>query len=181
MIVEGTVADDKITQRIRFYLEDVVSKEAFLDELKFFRRTHQICFCTHCSLQALERIRKKKFAGNIDDAITQSLATDYNLSEEKAIDVYFESQTCRMLIDESSALYRKPWTEIYELLLQELKMKQIKLELVICTAGHPNDFLEETGIAESIRNVMLDNRLGVRFGKKEMIILGGTLELEVRP
>jgi NAD(P)H dehydrogenase (quinone) len=59
-----------------------------------------------------------------------------------------------------------------------MKMKQIKLGLVICTAGHPNDFLEETGIAESMRNVMLDDRLGVRFGKKEMIILGGTLALE---
>jgi NAD(P)H dehydrogenase (quinone) len=59
-----------------------------------------------------------------------------------------------------------------------IKMKQIKLGLVICTAGHPNDFLEETGIAGSMRNVMLDDRLGVRFEKKEMIILGGTLELE---
>jgi NAD(P)H dehydrogenase (quinone) len=59
-----------------------------------------------------------------------------------------------------------------------MKMKQIKLGLVICTAGHPNDFLEETGIAGSIRNVMLDDRLGVRFEKKEMIILSGTLELE---
>jgi NAD(P)H dehydrogenase (quinone) len=59
-----------------------------------------------------------------------------------------------------------------------MKMKQIKLGLVICTAGHPNDFLEETGIAESMRKVMLDDRLGVRFEKKEMIILGGTLELE---
>ncbi|KAA6330849.1 Glutathione-regulated potassium-efflux system ancillary protein KefF [termite gut metagenome] len=59
-----------------------------------------------------------------------------------------------------------------------IKMKQIKLGLVICTAGHPNDFLKETGIAGSMRNVMLDDRLGVRFEKKEMIILGGTLELE---
>jgi NAD(P)H dehydrogenase (quinone) len=59
-----------------------------------------------------------------------------------------------------------------------IKMKQIKLGLVICTAGHPNDFLEETGIAGSMRNVMLDDRLGVRFEKKEMIILGGTLEYE---
>ncbi|GHS91089.1 flavodoxin family protein [Bacteroidia bacterium] len=59
-----------------------------------------------------------------------------------------------------------------------MKMKHIKLGLVICTAGHPNDFLEETGIAGSMRNVMLDDRLGVRFEKKEMIILGGTLELE---
>jgi NAD(P)H dehydrogenase (quinone) len=59
-----------------------------------------------------------------------------------------------------------------------MKMKQIKLGLVICTAGHPNGFLEETGIAGSMRNVMLDDRLGVRFEKKEMMILGGTLELE---
>ncbi|GAB6122448.1 NAD(P)H-dependent oxidoreductase [Dysgonomonas termitidis] len=59
-----------------------------------------------------------------------------------------------------------------------MKMKHIKLGLVICTAGHPNDFLEETGIAGSMRNVMLDDRLGVRFEKKEMMILGGTLELE---
>ncbi|MDR0748050.1 MAG: NAD(P)H-dependent oxidoreductase [Tannerellaceae bacterium] len=59
-----------------------------------------------------------------------------------------------------------------------VKMKKIKLGLVICTAGHPNEFLDKTGIAESMRNVMLDDRLGIRFGKKEMIILGGTLELE---
>lgn len=59
-----------------------------------------------------------------------------------------------------------------------LKMRKLKFGLVICTAGHPNDFLEETGIAESMRNVMLDDRLGIRFEKKEMIILGGTLELE---
>jgi hypothetical protein len=41
-----------------------------------------------------------------------------------------------------------------------------------------NDAPEETGIAGSMRNVMLDDRLGVRFETKEMIILGGTLELE---
>jgi NAD(P)H dehydrogenase (quinone) len=59
-----------------------------------------------------------------------------------------------------------------------MKMKQIKLGVVICTAGHPNDFLEETGIAESMRNVMLNDRLGIRFEKKEMIILGDTVELD---
>jgi hypothetical protein len=122
-IVEGPVADDKITQRIRFYLEGVVPKQVFLEELKFFRRTHQICFCTHRSLQALEPTRKKKFVGNIDDAITQSLVMDYDLSEEKAIDLYYESQTYKMLIDESTTLYQKPWTEIYEMLLQELNLK----------------------------------------------------------
>jgi NAD(P)H dehydrogenase (quinone) len=58
------------------------------------------------------------------------------------------------------------------------KMKILKLVLVICTAGHPNEFLQEIGIAESMRNVMIDDRLGKRFSNKEMIILGGTLDKE---
>ncbi|WP_282079201.1 NAD(P)H-dependent oxidoreductase [Aquimarina algiphila] len=60
----------------------------------------------------------------------------------------------------------------------EAKMKTIKYGLVICTAGHPNQFLEEIGIAESMKNVMINDRLGKRFNKKEMIILGGTLDKE---
>lgn len=57
-------------------------------------------------------------------------------------------------------------------------MPQLKYGLVICTAGHPNSFLDEIGISQSMRNVMLDDRLGKRFVKKEMLILGGTLDLE---
>jgi hypothetical protein len=123
-IVEGPVADDKVTLRLDTYLEGALSKEAFLEELKFFKHTHQICFCTHRSLQALERIRKIKFTGNIDDAITQSLVSDHNLSEKQALDAYFESQTYKALIDESTGLYQKAWTEVYQLLLQELKLNQ---------------------------------------------------------
>lgn len=55
-------------------------------------------------------------------------------------------------------------------------MKTIKYGISLCTAGHPNNFLSEIGIAESMRNVMIDDRLGQRFHKKEMIILGGTLD-----
>ena len=58
------------------------------------------------------------------------------------------------------------------------KMKTIKYGIVITTAGHTNDFLEDTGIAESMRKIMLDDRLGVRFEKKKMVILGGTLDIE---
>ncbi|MBE8726712.1 NAD(P)H-dependent oxidoreductase [Flavobacterium hungaricum] len=58
------------------------------------------------------------------------------------------------------------------------KMKTIPLGLVICTAGHPNEFLNETEIAPSMVKIMLEDRLGKRFEEKEMIILGGTLDLE---
>ncbi len=65
---------------------------------------------------------------------------------------------------------------------QSDKMKTLNYGLVICTAGHPNSFLKEIGIEESMRNVMIDDRLGTRFKNKEMIILGGTLDKEkVRP
>jgi len=57
-------------------------------------------------------------------------------------------------------------------------MKTIPFGLVICTAGHPNDFLNEIGMAQSMEKIMLEDRLGKRFENKEMLILGGTLELE---
>lgn len=57
-------------------------------------------------------------------------------------------------------------------------MKKVKYGIVICTAGHPNDFLEETGIADSMRTIMINDRLGKRFENKEMLILGGTLDMK---
>ncbi|OIV39673.1 NAD(P)H-dependent oxidoreductase [Flavobacterium johnsoniae] len=58
------------------------------------------------------------------------------------------------------------------------RMKTIPYGLVICTAGHPNAFLTEIGMAQSMEKIMLEDRLGKRFENKEMLILGGTLELE---
>jgi NAD(P)H dehydrogenase (quinone) len=58
------------------------------------------------------------------------------------------------------------------------KMKTIKHGLVICTAGHSNEFLTEIGIAQSMQTIMLDDRFGKRFENKEMLLLGGTLEIE---
>lgn len=59
-----------------------------------------------------------------------------------------------------------------------IKMKRQKLGLALCTAGHSNEFLEKTGIAESMRKVMINDRMGPRFEEKEMIIFGGTSEPE---
>ncbi|MDR0866330.1 MAG: DUF3990 domain-containing protein [Candidatus Symbiothrix sp.] len=122
-IVEGPVADDDVTNRIDDYIESRVSKADFLEELTFHRPTHQICLCTHQSLQALERIDKKTVQ-RIDDTLIESLISDYGITEEKAIDAYFDSNTYQQLIDESTDLYLKPWTDVYKLLLTELKLKK---------------------------------------------------------
>lgn len=47
--------------------------------------------------------------------------------------------------------------------------------LVLCTAGHTVEHLEETGIDGAMRCIMLDDRLGnVGIKHAEMVILGGT-------
>jgi NAD(P)H dehydrogenase (quinone) len=58
------------------------------------------------------------------------------------------------------------------------KMKSMKYGVALCTAGYSNEFLRETGIAQSMENIMVKDRLGARFGNKELIILGGTLDLD---
>lgn len=54
---------------------------------------------------------------------------------------------------------------------------QIDKALVICPAGHTAEHLEETGIAESMRRIMLNDRLlGVGVKEASMEILGGMVE-----
>jgi NAD(P)H dehydrogenase (quinone) len=54
---------------------------------------------------------------------------------------------------------------------------EIQKALVICPAGHPVDYLENIGIAESMRRVMLNDRLlGVGVKEAQMEILGGMMQ-----
>jgi hypothetical protein len=124
-IVEGPVADDAIATRIDFYLTGGISKSEFIEELRFkHSKSHQIAFCSAKSLLMLNKSLTKEDLKEmtIDDAITQSLVADYNMSEEEAIDVYFQSDTYKKLTDENTGLYSKDWTEIYQLLKTERKL-----------------------------------------------------------
>ena len=121
-IVEGPVADDKIITDVDKYIEGLISKEQFLINLTR-NPSHQICFCTMQSLQALSQPK-----GKIDIAVydigcnaVQSLMTDFDINEAEAADRYYTSDTYALLADESTEFYKKTWQEIYELLKQELK------------------------------------------------------------
>ena len=53
---------------------------------------------------------------------------------------------------------------------------KIKKTIVICSAGHTLEHLEETGIAESMKRIMLNDRLlGVGVNEARMEILGGMM------
>ncbi|MDR2148344.1 MAG: DUF3990 domain-containing protein [Tannerella sp.] len=124
-IVEGPVADDKIATQIKKYLKGGVSKQQFLEELKFVKETHQICFCTGRSLQMLDCTDKTKEIeygiSEIGEPLIEQFILDFNIDEETATDKFFSSDTFAKLADESTKFYKKTWQEIYELLKQELQ------------------------------------------------------------
>lgn len=52
----------------------------------------------------------------------------------------------------------------------------VEKALLICSAGHTVEHLEETGIAESMRNILLNDRLlGVGVKEARLVILGGMM------
>lgn len=124
-IVEGPVADDKIATRIRKFVRGEISKQQFLEELKFSKPTHQICFCTVRSLQMLDYVENEKNIENkiaaLAEPIIEQLIIDFNFDTEIATDIFFTSATFIKLTNESTAFSTKPWQEIYELLKKELE------------------------------------------------------------
>ena len=125
-IVEGPVANDKVQNRISLYLDGVITKADFMDELKWHENTHQICFCTLKSLLTLQQTDRKQISllAHIGEPIVEKLVTDFNLDEQTATDKFFSSNIFSILSDTETKLYEKSWTEIYELLLNEKKVKR---------------------------------------------------------
>jgi hypothetical protein len=122
-IVEGPVANDKISTQIEDYLEERISKEQFFSDL-IHSPSHQICFCTVKSLQVLSLAKGKidSVIYHIDSDILQALMTDYEMNELEATDKYYTSQTYSQLADETTEFYKKSWQEIYLMLKQELEL-----------------------------------------------------------
>ncbi|GHV48972.1 hypothetical protein FACS1894181_06310 [Bacteroidia bacterium] len=122
-IVEGPVANDTVQNRIFDYLNGLISKVDFLEELKWHEETHQICFCTVKSLLALQHSDKKQVStfAHIGEPLVEQLMLDLQIDEEKAADKFYSSATFGRLANIETKLYEKPWQEIYQMLKQELK------------------------------------------------------------
>jgi hypothetical protein len=122
-IVEGPIADDRISRNITGYLKGKIAKDDFLEMLKH-SENHQICFCTINSLQMLDCISNRQDMGyevsETGESLLRQLILDCDIDEEKAADIFYTSATFARLSDETTGFYQKPWTEIYELLKKEL-------------------------------------------------------------
>ena len=122
-IVEGPVADDKVATEVDRYIEGIISKEQSLSDLTY-NPSHQICFCTMQSLQALSQPKGRIDIAiyEIGDHVVQSLMIDDDINELEATDRYYTSNTYTQLANESTELYKRPWQEIYEMLKKERKL-----------------------------------------------------------
>ncbi|GHT03720.1 hypothetical protein AGMMS49525_09270 [Bacteroidia bacterium] len=124
-IIEGPVADDKITRNITKYLQKKISKEKFIEMLTHSEPNHQICFCTINSLQMLDYVGKHKANMNfsiedISELLVERLMLDLQIDEMKAADLFYSSATFTQLADTETKLYEKTWQEIYQMLRNEL-------------------------------------------------------------
>jgi len=121
-IVEGPVANDDVADRINDYLAGLVSKADFLKELAFHKPTHQICLCTVRSLQMVEPIDKIYFVHvkHISRPIIEMLITEYGFDKYTAADKLYNSKTFARLSDKTTELFKKQWTEVYDMLKEEL-------------------------------------------------------------
>ncbi|MDR0940886.1 MAG: DUF3990 domain-containing protein [Bacteroidales bacterium] len=123
-IVEGPVADDRISRNVSKYLQGKISREEFLKMLQH-SENHQICFCTINSLQMLNYVENPKDIeyeiSEIGEPLLEQLVLDFDIDEEIATDKFYSSKTFAKLADEKTELYKKTWQEIYELVKQELK------------------------------------------------------------
>jgi hypothetical protein len=127
-IVEGPVADDRISRRINLYLKGGISKEKFLEELRHRVPTHQICFCTPDSLLMLEPANNNPdinfYIEEIGEPLLEALMLDFEMSEADAADCFYLSNTFFRLADISTGIYLQSWQEIYEMLKQELSKQK---------------------------------------------------------
>jgi hypothetical protein len=123
-IVEGPVANDDIAARIYDYLNGDVSKAKFIEELRFKKPMHQICFCSTASLQMLTATVRKNDSKilQIEDLLVEQLMIDNQIDETQAADRFYYSETFVQLADESTGFYKRPWQEIYQILQEELKL-----------------------------------------------------------
>ena len=124
-IVEGPVANDDVNDRIDDYLAGLVPKAAFLNELSHHRPTHQICLCTARSLQMIKAIDKKYHINvkHISRPIIEKLVTEQNIDKYDSADLFYNSNIFLQLSDKNTELYKKQWTEVYDMLKTELNLK----------------------------------------------------------
>ncbi|GHS86988.1 hypothetical protein FACS1894201_08140 [Bacteroidia bacterium] len=125
-LVEGPVADDKMFRQFELFLSDNKGLQDFVKSLKYPPEdTHQIAFCTIPALRALfdyNEPPRYKIEAMVSE-LSVALMRDRGVSEVEAMYMVYNSNIFAQVLDKSTELYLKSWTEIYQILVQEFEVK----------------------------------------------------------
>jgi hypothetical protein len=127
-IVEGPIANDWITSQIKNYQKGKITIEELIENLTYREHTHQICFCTHRSLWALELVDDDTYfeVEDISRAIIEALTLEGKMETLVAMRSFYASATYAQLSNPDTGLYARPWEEVYSLFKQELENTSAK-------------------------------------------------------
>jgi hypothetical protein len=121
-IVEGPVANDKVQNRLQYYLNGKISKNDFLKELTYHEETHQICFCTIASLQVLKYVDRDStiYIEQISENLLSKIVQDKKINVDLASDMFYSSKIFADIINKKLEYNKQDWQKIYEMLQKEL-------------------------------------------------------------
>jgi AraC-like DNA-binding protein len=90
--------------------------------LVYHEETHQICFCTLASFQALKHMENNLtfFIEQISEDILNSLIKEKKIDENTASDLFYSSKTLCTITDSTIGSYKQRWQDIYEMLRDEI-------------------------------------------------------------
>jgi len=119
-IIEDPVANDKVQSRLQYYLTGKISKKDFLEELTYHEETHEICFCTVASLQALKYIDRELTVciEQISENIINKIVQEKNIDVDSASDIFFSSKTVEDYSSKKLEHSKIDWQEIYNILFK---------------------------------------------------------------
>ena len=120
-IVEGPVANDKVQNKLQYYIRGDISKKDFLQDLTYHEETHQICFCTLASLQTLKYIDKDltKYIEQISENILNAIVKDKKINVNSASELFYSSKIFKDIADKGTELYKQDWEKIYKMFSEE--------------------------------------------------------------
>jgi len=92
-------------------------------ELTYHEETHQICFCTVASLQALKFVDRELtiFIEQISENILNKIIQDKKINVDLASDIFFSSKTFADIANKKLEYYKQDWKEVYKMLKEELE------------------------------------------------------------
>jgi len=121
-IVEGPVANDKVQNKLQYYIRGDISKKDFLEDLTYHEETHQVCFCTLASLQTLKYVDRDltKYIELISENVLNALVKDKEIDVNQASELFYSSKMFKDIADKETGLYKRNLEEIYKIFLGEV-------------------------------------------------------------